>query len=357
MRTFFKLVLIVAILAAGGGIFKWLVDTKPKTEKKPISIGAPLVETISVQPVQRDIKVSAMGTVIPASEVILQPQIQGTVLSASPRFIPGGRFAKGEIMLEIDKRDYEIAFKYKRSELIRAQVELDVERSRQSIAKKEWEYMGSEVKTSKMGEDLALRKPYLKTAEAMVESARSGIEKAELDIKRTKIMAPFNCMVKTKLVSVGQYVAPGFQLGSVVSVDEFWVQISIPVDQLSWISVPGLGNKVGSQIAIIHAMRNGTPRVRRYGRVLRILGDLDPVGRMARILASVNDPLGLQETDGDNRIPLLLGAYVRVEIQGPKVSRVFEIPRKALRDYNRIWLYTPDGKLEIRSVDIVWRQK
>ena len=357
MRTFFKLILVLAILAAGGGIAKWLIDTKPVAKRKPISIGAPLVETITVKPVNKTVKITAMGTVIPSKEVVIQPQVSGEILEKSPRLVPGGVLMAGERLLKIDARDYEIVRNVKKSDLVRALSEYKIEESRQEIAKKEWELLGSEIKTSKSGKDMALRRPYLQSARAIVNSAKSALIKAQLDIQRTTIRVPFNSTVKEKYVDLGQTVGPGTRLAHLVGIDEFWVQISVPTDQLPWITIPNMNNRMGSKAIVIQEIENRGTRIKRVGRIIRLLSDLDPVGRMARLLVTVEDPLGLRKEDTNRSVPLLLGAYVKVEVFGPRIDGVFEISRKALREDGKIWIMTREQKLKIKRVEIVWREK
>jgi hypothetical protein len=88
--------------------------------------------------------------------------------------------------------------------------------------------------------------------------------------------------------------------------------------------------------------------------VVRLLGDLTDMGRMARVLIEVRDPLGLTSADR-SKPPLLIGEYVRVEIQGRHLDEVFAVPRSVLRDEDTLWLLGDNQKLEIRSVDPVWR--
>jgi hypothetical protein len=85
-----------------------------------------------------------------------------------------------------------------------------------------------------------------------------------------------------------------------------------------------------------------------------LLGDLETEGRMARILVEVKDPLGLK-AKGKYQLPLLIGEYVRIEIEGRELQNVYRIPRSALRDDANIWIASDDGKLEIRSVKTLWR--
>ena len=92
----------------------------------------------------------------------------------------------------------------------------------------------------------------------------------------------------------------------------------------------------------------------RTGEVIELLGDLETEGRMARILATVKDPLGLKDS-GQTTRPLLIGEYVRVEIEGSPLSQVFRIPRAALRENDTIWVMRDDSTLDIRPVTTIWR--
>jgi hypothetical protein len=75
---------------------------------------------------------------------------------------------------------------------------------------------------------------------------------------------------------------------------------------------------------------------------------IEELGRMARVLITVDDPL-----QGEN--PMLLNEYVRVSIAGTAVEDAYQIPRSALHDDRLVWIATPDGTLEIREVTVNWR--
>jgi multidrug efflux pump subunit AcrA (membrane-fusion protein) len=77
---------------------------------------------------------------------------------------------------------------------------------------------------------------------------------------------------------------------------------------------------------------------------------------MARVLLEVKDPLGLNLSEKKHP-PLLIGEYVRMEIEGRQLKNVFRIPRTALRDNAQIWLVSNGGKLEIRTVETLWRDE
>jgi len=155
--------------------------------------------------------------------------------------------------------------------------------------------------------------------------------------------------VRSKNVDIGSQVSAQEKLAELVGTDEYWIQASIPVEQLSWIKIPRNPADPGSEVRIFY--RNADERT---GRIIKLLGTLETEGRMARILVSVKDPLGLKVA-GSNQLPLLIGEYVRIEIEGRQLQNVYRIPRSALRDDANLWIVSNDGKLDIRKVKIIWR--
>ncbi len=368
MRPFFKFLLVLLILAGGLFIAWTLIKTKPVAERKPISIGTPVVDVIPAKATREQVRITAMGTVIPAREVGVQPQVSGHIVKVGPGLIPGGRLRKGDLLFRIDDRDYTIAKDQRKAEVARALMDLKMEKGKKTIAEREWEMLSSEIPTTAEGRELALRNPQLKKVVAALETARGALRKAMLDMERTKINAPFNAFVKEKFADLGQPVTPGFRLATLVGTDTFWVRISVPMSRLPWIRIPGVNATEGSPAIVIQESRDVTAQVTRQGRILRLLGDLDPVGRMARLLVAVADPFSIrnsepadkkvsQPSEKTNALPLLLGTYVKVEIQGPVLEDVIVIPRKALREGDKVWLMSDEKRLTIRNLDVVWRRK
>jgi hypothetical protein len=78
---------------------------------------------------------------------------------------------------------------------------------------------------------------------------------------------------------------------------------------------------------------------------------------MARVLVAVDDPLGLDSGQNEPTLPLLIGAYVCVEIDGREVDDVYVIPRTAIREGDRVWIMDEEDRLSVRDVEIIWRRK
>lgn len=347
---FVRILLVLAFLAAGAGAGHYWLTHRPKAKRRPPQRQARLVEASAVPRKTESVVIRALGTVVPAKQVDLACRVAGQIVSVEPQFVPGGRFAQGAKVLQIDPKDYELAVQQRTSDLTRAQSDLKLEMGQQSVAQREYQLLGREVREA--DKDLLLRRPQLARAQAAVAAAQSVLDKAQLDEKRTKVTAPFNAVLQSRHVDLGAQVAIGTKLASLVGTDEYWVQVSVPLDQLKWIDIPEVNSQTGSAVRVYHEAAWG-PAAFRKGTVQRLMTELEPQGRMARLLVTVQDPLELKSAP-TVRHPLILGSYVRVEITGQPLPDVVRVPRTALRDGGHIWVMRADGTLDIRKVTIAW---
>ena len=352
LRIVAQLALVLLVLCAGGFAAYQLAGSRAKAKRGKRKAQAPVVTVTQAKPQSGPVRVQGMGAVIPAQSVTLKPEVSGTIVAQSDAVIPGGLLRKGDLIARIDPRDYTLAIEREKANLEKAVFDLQVEEGRQIIARQEWSLLKADVPEEKTSVDLALRKPHIRNARAAVSAARSRLKQAEIDLERTTIRAPFNAIVREEAMEVGQAVTSQSDLATLIGTDRFWVQVSIPVEQLAFVRFPGKAEKEGAPCRV-STQPGPTGGVERNGRVVRLLGDLDPVGRMARVLAAVEDPLGLQ-TGGQ---PLLVGAYVHVDIEGRPLRDVIRLPRAALREGGVVWVMNGGNRLEVRKVEIAWRQK
>ena len=348
-RWVINIVLSIALIAAGIAGAAYISKTAPKARKRPPVKALPLVRVIDVHPNAERILVSAMGTVIPAQQIVLESRVAGEIVSIHPEFSIGGHLKKGEDILQIDPQDYKLALTLAKARVKDAESKLKILKAEAEAAKEEWQVINrNRAGKNNNPSPLLIKKPQLTAAQAMLVAEQADVKKAQLDLARTKISAPFNAMVRAKHVDIGSQVSSQEQLAELVGTDEYWIQASLPVNRLSWIMIPRNSGESGAKVQIFY--RNG---VERTGTVIKLLGDLEAEGRMARVLVEVKDPLGLTVAEKKHP-PLLIGEYVRMEIEGRQLKNVYRIPRTALRDNTRIWL-SNDGKLEIRTVETLWR--
>ena len=354
VRTNAKATLLpLAVLVVGGVACVVLLFSGPESEQENDVRPPRIVKTVLVKPADVRVTVNAFGSVIPARQVVVQPEVRGRVVRQHTALEPGGVIEQGAELVAIDRSDYELALTAKQAALEEARFTLEVERGRQVVALREWKLLEGDVPKEDANRSLVLRKPHLRRAEALVEKAENDIALAELDLARTSVAAPFNAVVIEESVEVGQLLERGTSVATLAGADEFWVRVSLPVDKLRWIQVPR-GEYEGAKARVVLDAGGGR-EFTREGRVLRLLGDLEPSGRMARMLGSIVDPLGRDDRSGE--LPLLLGSYVQVEIDAGVLRGVVAIRRAALREGNRIWVVDESDRLQIRDVDVLWFRK
>lgn len=351
LRQFLMIIILPSLILFG--CFKYaqhLKDTGPKTERKARQYNARLVDVQKMSLTDQAIVVHAMGTVIPAQQISLTPQISGKIEQLNPQLEPGGFLKQDQTILKIEDTDYKLAKLLRQAELDQVQADYRIEQGQQAIAKREYELLGQDI--NEQDRDLILRKPQLQIVAAQLEAAKSKLDQAELDLKRTTIKAPFNAIVLERNINIGSHVTTGSTLANLVGTDVYWIKISVPVDQLKWIHIPNAINPQGSNVRIFNETAWGKT-FHRIGQVIRLAGNLEAQGRMAQLIVAVKNPLTYLD-NGKMTPPLLLDSYVRVEINGSTLKNIFKIPRDIIQHDNTIFVYK-DQKLDIRPVMIVHR--
>jgi RND family efflux transporter MFP subunit len=338
------LVLVLSLLVLGAGIFMAVrfIKTRPKPPQRPAALIAPLVETATVTAGPQTVVIQALGTVVPARQTQIRAEVAGVVREITPGFLPGNIVAKSSPLLRLNDEDFRLIVASREADLENARAALELEEGYQQVAKHEWKLLEM---TGQAGESpgLALRKPQLAQARAKVRQAEAALEQARLDLKRTTLTAPFTALVLDKNAELGSRVSITDTLATLVDTREFWVEAAVPVDRLPWITLPDK-NRPGSTVRI----RSQASGAERTGQLLRLRGDLEEQGRLARVQVSLPAPLEAKPA------PILLGEYVRLEIEGTGLNNVIRLPRAALRDNDTVWTVR-NATLAIRPATVVWR--
>ncbi|MBN2808891.1 MAG: efflux RND transporter periplasmic adaptor subunit [Deltaproteobacteria bacterium] len=338
--------LIVLLLASGVLLSRYIIKTRPQVKRNPPKKIETLVRAMTVVPGSAQVTIRALGQVVAAREITLQARVSGQVVYLHPAFIPGGIIAEDEIMLKLDDTDYQLNLRQQEDALALAQADLRIEEGSQTVARKEWELITAltdDVDVS--SRDLALRKPQLAKAEALIKSAQTALERARIDLERTVIRAPFNLVVRAENIDLGSEVSTSAALATLAATDVFWAEIAVAADKLAWFTLPD-GRKEGSPV-LIRAGENAPYQ----GRIISLAPDLDKDGLMARILVAIDDPLGLQS----ERRPLLLGGFIQAEIAGRSLENVYQIPRSALHENDMVMLADSENRLQLQKVSVVWK--
>lgn len=346
-----KILLVALIIGGALAAYKYQIATGPKAQRKKPKRAARLVHVIPLHKERCATVVKAMGPVVPARHVTLQPQVSGKIVEISEALIPGGIVHTGDKLIGIDPRDYEVVVRQRKGSLAQAQKDLKVEQGNQAVAKQEYELLGEVV--SEEDKELVLRKPQLASAQAALDSAEAALRKAQLDLNRCDVNVPFNAIIQDKLVDLGATVSSNASLATLVGTDEAWIELKVATYQLQWLTIPQRNGQTGSKVKIFNKLAWGPDRFR-TGRVVRLYGELESDGKLAQVLVAVDDPFCLKPENRD-KPKLLIGSWVDARIEGRTLDDVVPIEWPHLRNNNTaIWIMNDADQLEIRPVEIVF---
>ena len=313
-----KFWLPILVLSLGAGITMALLKNKPSARKKSNFQRGTLVEVLEAKFSNPQIEVRTHGRVQAAQKVVLSARIGGEVIWISPNLSEGSFFKKNELLLSI------------------------------------------------------------------------GIRQSQSSLK-----APFDGVVQLKNVDLGQYVNPGTQLATLIGSDHAEVVIDLPMSRLEWLpkqlpkELPANSTeKLAKQSTITNQYQipaeislAGISSASAWPAVVkRQLLELTPRGMMVQLIAEVRDPfqlkISLEQNDKEQsgngavkikkidtfkkeisekeeffKIPMFIGSFVEVKIPGRQLADVIQIPAKALRDRDTVWVVV-NKQLQIRNVKI-----
>jgi len=326
-----------------------IVATAPSVEYKEPERAIPTVRTIEGNPTTLRHRVRTQGTVAPRTEAELVAEVSGRVVWLSPTFAPGGFFKKGDPLIRIETRDFELAVERQRAALQRAE--------------SEYAFAASELERreglSKAGvasaSQLADARRAASVAEASVIDARAAHEQAQRDLERSQIRAPFDGRVREEHVDVGQFVTRGNMIGRLYATDYAEIRLPIPDHEIAFLDLPDPrlsapnASLEGPEV-VLRAVFAGRP-FEWKGRIVRTEGEIDEKSRMMNVVARVDDPYAA--SDAQSRPPLAVGLFVEAEIVGPEAKDVIVLPRYAMREGSKILVVDAESRIHTRKVQIL----
>lgn len=334
-----KIVLPLIILIAAVLVVTGLNLSRPKPEQQSLSEPlAPKIRAMVADPKPQNIVVRTQGTVRPKREIDLASQVSGQVVSASNLFEDGSFFKQGDLLLQLDSRDYKIEVIRAKSRVAEAEQLLATERGKVFQAKREWRDLGN-----KAGNKLFLREPQLKAAQAAVEAAKADLEQARINLERTSIKAPFDGRIRNINVNIGQYLTVGMKVAQVFAVDAAEIRLPLTISQSELLELPLTPNQE-TRLPVSLATNVGGHQWQGY--ISRTDASIDPRSRVIYGIVEVEKPF---ESDP----PLVVGLFVNAEIAGKRFDQVVIVPRMALYEKNHVLIVGSDQRLRIQSVKVL----
>jgi RND family efflux transporter MFP subunit len=346
-----RVLLPLAVLVAGWTGYS-ILSVEPEEAKRP-EAEPEKIKTRAVELYTQDFPTSirTRGVVRAHNEVVLTPQVSGTIIHILPEFEDGAFFDEGDVLVELDPQDFTTAVTVAEAQLARAISAHAQEETRANQARLNWEDLGYDEEPS----ELVLRLPQLREAQANVDSARAQLEQAKRNLERTKVRAPFDGRVRQRRVGLGQSIGPGTPLGSVFAIEFAEVRLPIAARDMAFLTLPEGPEDPPVEVELRDAL--GRDETVWTAQIVRTEGTLDENSLDLFAIARVADPFGRKS----EHPPLRIGQPVVGTIPGRVLNDVIVVPRMAVRQLDQIVLLEPnepsepnDLMIASQRIDVIW---
>jgi multidrug efflux system membrane fusion protein len=314
---------LLALLAA------WLASGVLLPHKRPVDAPAPAVRAaaptpvqvapLRAEPVERTVTLS--GRTAPARTVELKAETSGRVVAVGAA--RGARVEAGGLIVRLDAGD-------RPARLAQARAEL---------RQRELEYEGQ----LKLKPDGYISDAKLAESLALLERARTEVARAQIDIDRMQVRAPFAGALQERRVEVGDYVAPGAAVATFVDNRRLAVAGSVAEAQAAGVK-PGLAGtaRLASGETVAGRLRYVAPVADEATRTFAVeLEIANPGGELpVGVTADIELPVG--QVLAHRLSPALLtlddAGVVGVKLQG-EGDRVRFVPATVVRSTaDGVWI-------------------
>lgn len=259
--------------------------------------------------------VSAAGQVAPWRQSVITAQVSGQVTAVYVS--ENAAVGRGTGLIAIDPAEYELA----------------LQEAQASLRTAEAQYRETTLFDERIT-DPTIRSERQKAARAKsgLDRAEVAVAKANLELSRSRVRAPFGGRVANVKVQPGQWVRPGDELMTIVELSRVKVEVQVLEGQLAFLT-PG-------RSARVHFA--AFPEEAFVGRIETINPIVDESTRSARVIVSVTNPQGR----------LLPGMYARVSLDARRFADRVLVPRSAILERDRrkmLFVFEPNEEGSTRG--------
>ncbi|NWK54337.1 efflux RND transporter periplasmic adaptor subunit [Verrucomicrobiaceae bacterium N1E253] len=338
----------LVILALGGSVVIYLIKTKPEPKRAiPPQIIAH-VEVINSQTDTHTPWIDTYGTVRSYYETEISSLVAGEIVSISPRFQTGESVRKGDVLVEINTADYLAAIALQKANIAKAKETLLTEQARGRIARSDWQSSGRKLEDAS---PYTLRVPQQEAAQAAVDSAEAALAKAELDLKRTKVTAPYDAIVQERLASPGSIVGIATPLGRLIAREKAEVRLPLTPDEVVQLKLP-LAFRLPEDETVdrerlidVTLSSPAYPGITWPGVITRTEASVDAKNQVIYVVAEIKAPF---DPPGS---PLPIGTFVKARMQGKDLPNTIRVPEASIINDHFVWVVDGDSKLRRQTVN------
>lgn len=343
-----SIVLMALVLTLASSVAFVLTMARPAPPRRSVAERAWLVETVRVVPQDTLEWITGYGTVDADVRAALRAEVAAPVVELVNDIESGDWVQSDQVLVRLDDRQYvhdlhESQSRQKAHDAQLAQLDvekrnllalLEIAQDELMLNKEELDRViklratgdapDTELRTIRLryqvslrGEQtiqnqLAMLTPQRLKLEADKSAEEARAERAQLDIDRCQVKAPFDGKVTEINVDVGDKLLPGSQVLSMLDDS----QVEAPIE-LAVATMPRV--KLGAPVELsVESM----PDARWYGKVARIAPQADQQNRTFRAYVEVDNT--------EQTTPLVPGFFVQAKVSGELLKNAMLAPRGAL---------------------------
>jgi RND family efflux transporter MFP subunit len=345
-----KVILPLVTVGVSLGVAQWLVATKPEAKKHQSEKVIPSVDAARIEHRPVCFAIRSQGTVLPRTESTLVARVSGRIEWVADSFDESGFFNKGDELVRIDKRDYEV--RKKRLEASWEATDAQLREAESYLERLEG------LRESSAATEVELEKSQLArdVAAARLAELEAQLKEAENALEDTTIVAPFDGCIRQKQADLGQFVVTGTPLATCFATDA--VEVRLPVDdqEFAFLGLP-LGETLpgGTGPVVTLDAEFGGKTCCWSGTIIRTEAFVDARSRMVYLVARVREPY--KRRTACNNQPLAVGMFVEAAIRCPPIHDAVELPESCVSHDGKLFLIDSEGRLKEKRVQVVRRRK
>ncbi len=347
-----RIIVALAIIAGAALFAKQMIDNREQPPQREAFERSFTVETIPPAYGLFAPVVSTFGEIVAEQVINVRAPVSGKIAIVSDNLRAGGLVRAGEIIVQVDRFDYESAVADALSALEDARLALreaqeqlrisnlnvdfaasslelataDLSRARalfdagsltsQQLEARELVVSQREQTLAQAKSSLALLDTTVRRRAAAILTAERKVETAQRTLNETTIIAPFDAVVVSNTAVPGAIVSQNEVVASFYDANALEARFTLSEQQFGLLVSDGL-----------------------IGRTLEVIWDIEPdpvvvTGTVARIGAQVNASLGgielFAHLDDVAATPLRPGTFVAISLSGKEFENALSIPETAL---------------------------
>ena len=311
------------VLAACIAVAFLMVTSRSELPQRDSVVVPPLVDVMTVTPGPVTVTILSRGTVRSKHDIELVSEVSGRVIEVAAEFVEGGAVLQGVALLSIDPIDYEVALSGAKAEVASAELSL------------------AEVQ-------VVVMRAAIDEAKAQVQASKDRLRQAEVDLQNTVIAAPFDAVIDSKRVDLGQYVQAGAALVRLLSTGSAEIRLPVLASDIGLLSYGQSAD--GSWPEALLTAKFGNVDAQWTARLVRLEQRVDEQTRVFYLVAEVDSPY---DTELHPR-PLSVGLFVEAAIEGKPIPDAVAVPRSALYADNSVFV-VEQGSLRKQQVAVLRR--